>query len=285
MGSDMNLKETLVYGKNYLKQCNIGDSDIIAKVLVAYVFKIEKDKLILHYEDEIKQDSFNEYKKIIEKIVNGIPLQYITNNQDFMNMNFYVDENVLIPQPDTEILVQEVIDVYKGRTCKILDLCTGSGAIGIALAKYIDNSSIIACDISTKAIQIAKLNAERNLVHKKMKFFCSDMFENINDRDFDIIVSNPPYIESNVIDTLDRQVKNEPHIALDGGKDGLDFYRIIASNAYKYLKDSGKIFLEIGYNQKDAVINILNQSGHYDDIYSKKDYGGNDRIIVSTARR
>ena len=285
MGLDMNLKEVLIYGKNYLKGSNIDDIDIITKILVSHIYKIEKDKLILHYEDEIKQEKFFEYKNLIEKVASGIPVQYITNNQAFMKMNFYVDENVLIPQPDTEILVQEIICDYKGRPCKILDICTGSGAIGIALARYIAESSIIACDISAKAIQIAKLNAEKNLVHKKVKFICSDMFENINDRDFDVIVSNPPYIETHIIDTLDRQVKNEPRIALDGGEDGLNFYRIIANTAYKYLKDRGKIFLEIGYNQKDAVTNILKENGHYDDIYSKKDYGGNDRIIVSTARR
>ena len=202
-----------------------------------------------------------------------------------MNLNFYVDENVLIPQPDTETLVEEVINEYKEKKCDILDLCTGSGAIAISLAKYINESNIVASDISMKALQIAKLNAEKNLVRKKIEFIESDMFNKIYKDDFDIIVSNPPYIKTKVIEKLDRQVKNEPYIALDGGADGLKFYKIIIENAYKYIKNEGKVFLEIGYDQKNELINLFKENNHYENIYSKKDLGGNDRIIVATVRR
>ena len=167
----------------------------------------------------------------------------------------------------------------------VLDLFSGSGAIGISLAKYIDKSIVFASDISEKAIQIAKLNAEKNTVWKRMKFIESNMFENISEKFFDAIVSNPPYIETDVIETLSIQVKNEPYMALDGGLDGLKFYRIIADEAWKHIKDDGKLFLEIGYNQKEMVENILKQSGKYCDIYSKKDLGDNDRIVVATVRR
>ena len=211
----------------------------------------------------------------------GIPIQYITNIQEFMKLDFYVDENVLIPQPDTEILVEEVIKYYKDTTCKVLDLCTGSGAIGISIAKYIEDSNVMATDISNKALQIAKLNAEKNLVHKKMEFVESDLFENIVQNKFNVIVSNPPYIRTSEINKLDMQVQNEPHIALDGGNDGLFFYRIIAKNAYKFLEESGRLFLEIGYDQKDDVIQLLQSTNMYKNIYSKKDLGGNDRIIVA----
>ena len=200
---------------------------------------------------------------MLNKVVEGIPVQYITNRQEFMGLEFYVDENVLIPQPDTEILVEEVIEKYKDRECKILDLCTGSGAIGIALAKYIEGSEVFASDISCKALQIAKLNAERNLVHRKMNFIESNMFENLakfKAEKFDVIVSNPPYIKSDVINQLDIQVKNEPHLALDGGADGLEFYRLIADNANLYLKDNGMLFLEIGYDQRDSVIKLLKKN-------------------------
>ena len=173
-----------------------------------------------------------------------------------MKLKFYVDENVLIPQPDTETIVEKIIKDYEGKKVKILDLCTGSGAIGISLAKYIEESEVTALDISMKALQIAKLNAEKNLVHKKMKFILSDMFEKIENEKFDIIVSNPPYIESDTIKTLEKQVQNEPSIALDGGKDGLKFYKIIADYAWKYLNVNGKIYLEIGYNQKEKVIKL-----------------------------
>lgn len=284
----MLFKELVNFGRKYLEENNIKDSSIISKILIEYLCDISRESVVYHYEDIIEIDKVNRYKELLNKVVEGIPVQYITNRQEFMGLEFYVDENVLIPQPDTEILVEEVIEKYKDRECKILDLCTGSGAIGIALAKYIEGSEVFASDISCKALQIAKLNAERNLVHRKMNFIESNMFENFakfKAEKFDIIVSNPPYIKSDVINQLDIQVKNEPHLALDGGVDGLEFYRLIADDANLYLKDNGMLFLEIGYDQRDSVIKLLKKNNFYSDIYSKKDLGGNDRIVVSTIRR
>lgn len=281
----MNLKELLNYAKIYLCKNEIEDAGIISKLLIEYVFNIEKEKIILFYEKELDENGIKNYKNLLEKIVLGAPVQYITNKQEFMKMNFYVDENVLIPQPDTEILVEEIINQYNGKKCKILDLCTGSGAIAVSLAKYLEYAEIVASDISVKALQIAKLNAEKNLVHRKIKFIESDMFSKINDNNFDIIVSNPPYIKTEIIKKLDAQVKKEPNIALDGGEDGLKFYKIIIRNSYKYLTDNGKLFLEIGYDQREDVIKLLNKNNYYDNIYSKKDLGKNDRIIVASIRR
>ena len=281
----MNLKEILKYGKEELIKNNIEDASIIAKELAEYIFKITRAQIIANNDMEFSKDQTDNYINSIKKISTGIPIQYITNNQEFMNLNFYVDENVLIPQPDTETLVEEVINEYKEKKCEILDLCTGSGAIAISFAKYINESNIVASDISMKALQIAKLNAEKNWVRKKIEFIESDMFDKIYKEDFDIIVSNPPYIKTKVIEKLDRQVKNEPYIALDGGADGLKFYKIIIENAYKYIKNEGKVFLEIGYDQKNELINLFKENNHYENIYSKKDLGGNDRIIVATVRR
>lgn len=281
----MNLKEILKYGKEELIKNNIEDASIIAKELAEHIFKITRAQMIANNDMEFSKDQTDNYINSIKKISTGIPIQYITNNQEFMNLNFYVDENVLIPQPDTETLVEEVINEYKEKKCEILDLCTGSGAIAISLAKYINESNIVASDISMKALQIAKLNAEKNLVRKKIEFIESDMFNKIYKDDFDIIVSNPPYIKTKVIEELDKQVKNEPYIALDGGADGLKFYKIIIENAYKYIKNEGKVFWEIGYDQKNELINLFKENNHYENIYSKKDLGGNDRIIVATVRR
>lgn len=281
----MNLKEILKYGKEELIKNNIEDASIIAKELAEHIFKITRAQMIANNDMEFSKDQTDNYINSIKKISTGIPIQYITNNQEFMNLNFYVDENVLIPQPDTETLVEEVINEYKEKKCEILDLCTGSGAIAISLAKYINESNIVASDISMKALQIAKLNAEKNLVRKKIEFIESDMFNKIYKDDFDIIVSNPPYIKTKVIEELDKQVKNEPYIALDGGADGLKFYKLIIENAYKYIKNEGKVFLEIGYDQKNELINLFKENNHYENIYSKKDLGGNDRIIVATVRR
>ena len=218
----------------------------------------------------------------IDKIINGKPIQYITNEQEFMKLKFYVDENVLIPQPDTEILAEKIIDEYSDKEVKIWDLCTRSGAIAISLAKYIKKSNIIATDISNKDIQIAKLNAEKNLVHKKIKFILSDMFKNIENDTFDLIVSNPPYIKTDVINNLEKSVQNEPNIALDGGEDGLKFYKIIAENAYKFLNNNGKLYLEIGFDQKENVINLLQKTYKYNEITCIKDLAGNDRLIIAS---
>lgn len=275
----MKIKEALSKGIEKLKINNIEEASLKARMLLSHILKQNKEYLLIHSEKEIDEKDFFIG---IDNLIKNTPIQYIINKQEFMNMEFYVDENVLIPQPDTEILVEEVIKLANDKhEVKILDLCTGSGCIAIALSKNIRKAKITATDISIKAIQIAKLNAERNLVKSNnISFIESDMFENIQDR-FDIIVSNPPYIETEVIETLSEEVRKEPILALDGGKDGLKFYRQIAENAYKYLNSEGCLCLEIGYNQKEKVIQILENIKQYKNIYCKKDLGNNDRIIIA----
>ncbi len=276
----MKIEELLRYGKEKLEKQKVEDASIIPRILMQYVLKIDRNKLIINKNDNVDINKENEYKEYIEKIINGKPIQYITNNQEFMKLNFYVDENVLIPQPDTEILVEEVIkSIDKMENIEILDMCTGSGCIGISLAKNIENTKVTLVDISKEAIEIAKKNAIQNEVESKVTFIKSDMFENVK-RKFDIIVSNPPYIKTDIIQTLDKQVQNEPHIALDGGEDGLNFYKILINEAYKYLKKDGKIFLEIGYDQKQEVESLAKQSKQYKKIETIKDLSQNDRVII-----
>lgn len=280
----MNINEALIYGRKYLLNTNIEEAPLKIRLLLEHVLNMNKFELVINHMQEIPDNKIKEYEFGLEKIKNNTPIQYITNHQEFMKLNFYVDENVLIPQPDTETLVEEVLKYceqnFKNTNVKILDLCTGSGAIAISLAKYIENAEITASDISNKAIQIAKLNAEKNLVHTKIKFIESDMFTDINETNFDIIVSNPPYIEKDVISTLSKEVQKEPHLALDGGIDGLDFYRTIVNTGRNYLVNNGKIFVEIGYNQKDKLFNLIND---FDKSLNKecvKDLDGNDRVII-----
>ena len=277
----MKIKELINYGTEILINNNVEDSYIVAGLLTQKLLNISKVQLIIKSEDEIEAGLENKYKNMVNKVVQGTPLQYITNEQYFYGLKFYVDENVLIPQPDTEILVEEVINIinlFKDKgNIKILDMCTGSGCIGISLAKNIKNSKVTLVDISKKALDIAKKNAEENNVN--VEIINSDMFKNINEK-YNLIVSNPPYIETSVIKTLSKEVQNEPNLALDGGKDGLEFYRILASKAYKYLEEDGFLIMEIGYNQKEAVTKILEEAKKYKNIYSKKDLTGNDRIIV-----
>lgn len=270
----MNISELLVNGKHLLK--DIEDGNIKTRILLEYILKLSREKIVSNPNIEVSDNNVESYLNKINDIKNGMPIQYITNKQEFMKLNFYVDKNVLIPQPDTEILVEKAIEICNnhGNDIKILDLCTGSGAIGISIAKNIKNAKVYATDIKNTVIDIAKQNAKQNNVDN-IEFIVSDMFENIQEKDFDIIVSNPPYIETDVIKTLPTEVRNEPIIALDGGKDGLKFYKIILSEYKKYLKKDGYLLLEIGYNQAKSVGELINLN--YSII---EDLAGNDRVII-----
>mgnify|MGYP001084442262 CR=1 FL=1 len=278
----MEIRQAIIENAKILKENNITDAYNIARILMAHTINKNKEYLIINDKEILADEILQLYNTNIEKVKNGYPLQYITNSQEFMKLNFYVDDNVLIPQPDTEILVEEIIRIckteYKGKRIKLLDLCTGSGAIAICIKKYVGNVEIIATDISYNALEVAKKNTRLNNV--EIKFIESNMFENINDR-YDIIVSNPPYIETETLKTLSKDVQCEPILALDGGIDGLSFYREISKNSYEYLKKDGYLVLEIGYNQKNNVIDILEKENKYKDIKCIKDLENNDRVIIS----
>lgn len=280
----MTIAQNLKIAINNLKQKSIEEPMLKARLLLCYILNVSKEYLIIHSNESLAKEKEEEYESAIQKILDGYPLQYITNNQEFMKLNFYVDENVLIPRADTEITVEEVITYCKYKeNVKILDLCTGSGAIAVSLGKYIENCEITAVDICDKALEVAKRNAINNDV-KNIKWILSDLFEKVEDK-FDIIVSNPPYIKKEVILELDKEVQKEPVIALDGGLDGLDFYKKIIMEAPKYLKEDGTIFLEIGYDQKEEVIDIINNTNEYTALTSKKDLAGNDRMVRATKKR
>lgn len=275
----MNIKQAIIIATKKLKENDIEDASIIARILMSYILKQPKEYLIINDKEEIKIDDEKKYGENIEKIKNGYPIQYITHHQEFMKIDFFVDENVLIPQPDTEILVEETIKKCSNKSdIKILDLCTGSGDIAVSLAKNIEKSIITASDISDKALEIARKNAIDNDV--KIELIHSNLFEKI-DKKFNIIVSNPPYIESKTIESLSENVKCEPMIALDGGEDGLYFYRKIAIEAPEFLEKNGYLIMEIGFNQKESVINILKETKKYEDIEAIKDLAGNDRVICA----
>ena len=270
----MNIDELLKQGKQLLK--NVEDGHIKARILLENVLNKSREYIVANSELDVDQNNIDIYLENIDKIKSGMPIQYITNKQEFMKMDFYVNKNVLIPQPDTEILVEEAIKIcntYSG-DIKVLDLCTGSGAIGISIGKYVKNAKVYATDISDEAINIAKKNAKQNNVNN-IEFIISDMFDNIKETNFDIIVSNPPYIETDVIQLLSEEVKKEPIIALDGGKDGLKFYKIILSEYKKYLESEGYLLLEIGYDQAKSVGKLINSN--YNII---KDLAGNDRVVI-----
>lgn len=278
----MTIKELLTKGTIMLKGENLDSPSVKARLLLQDTLNKSRQYLLVHETEEVNEALKNKYLTNIEKVKNGTPIEHITHIKEFMKLNFYVNENVLIPRQDTEILVEEAIKIAKKINAKkILDLCTGSGAIAISLAKYIENAEITATDISQEAIRVAKRNAINNEVENSITFIESDLFENIANTKYDMIISNPPYIKKDIIKKLSKDVQNEPHIALDGGYDGLRFYRKIANKAYEYLKFGGYLCLEIGYDQKESVTEIIEQEQKYINTYCKKDLFDNDRIIVT----
>ena len=232
----------------------------------------------------MSEDEERLFNKFINERLNNRPIAYIVENREFMGLDFYVKEGVLIPRPDTEVLVEEVIELGKDKgPINILDIGTGSGAITVSLAKYLENAEITSVDISDIALEIGKINAVNNNVDNKINFVKSDLFTNIDkNMKFDIIVSNPPYIKREVIETLDKQVKDfEPYNALEGGVDGLDFYRAITSQAKDYLKEGGILAYEVGHDQSEDVSKLMEKDG-YTNIYTRKDLQQIDRVVIGS---
>ena len=276
MMKKMEINKILKEGQEILKKANIDIKE--ARLLLSLAMNISLTDLISKKEcTEYEYKLFLEY---VSKRANHTPFAYISNKKEFMKLNFVVNENVLIPREDTEILVQNVIqyaNTLNKDNIKILDLCTGSGAIAISFAKYINNVNVVASDISELALNVAKENAIINDV--KVTFIHSDLFKDIALQKFDIIVSNPPYIKKNDLDNLQEEVKKEPQLALDGGEDGLDYYRIIINHSKEYLECNGLLALEIGFDEAEDIKKLM-QDNSYKNIEIIKDLSNNDRVVL-----
>lgn len=254
------------------------------QLIMCHILKIDRLSLILDQNRELSQTDYDSYMKLVEERAAGRPVQYIIGEQEFMGLDFYVDERVLIPRGDTEVLVEAIIDIYKDKKCKFAEVGTGSGAIAISLVRLMEKSQGITLDISDDALEVARKNAESNGVLDRLSLVKSDVFSNlqVEDNSLDFIVSNPPYIPSEVVDTLHIRVKDfEPHMALDGGRDGLDFYRRIVDESVKYLKKGGMVFFEVGHDQSVDVSKLFEERG-YKDIYTIKDLQGFERVVIAT---
>lgn len=269
-------RELYQAARDMLKQQEITDAEVDAWYLLAHVFNIRRTDYLLHQEEEAPEAEAARYISLIKERAKNIPLQHLTGTQEFMGLEFDVNEHVLIPRQDTEILVEEVLKVCKDK--EILDMCTGSGCIIISLAKLGNLSRAVAVDISEKALEVAANNAIKHNVN--IEYIKSNLFEEV-EGNYDIIVSNPPYIPTEDIKTLMPEVQfHEPILALDGTGDGLEFYRRIASEAKSFLKNEGYAFFEIGHDQGEAVKQILTQEG-FADIYVKQDLSGLDRVVMA----
>ena len=268
--------------KEYISNINNIEDIEYNDILRITSFVLKKDKNYLHLEDIYINDQTSVIlKNTLDKFyIDKVPLQYILGLQNFYNEEYIVNENVLIPRSDSEILVEKAIEyIFKYGLNNMLDLCSGSGCIGISI---LNNSNIKKCtfvDISKNALDITNKNIIHNKVKKKVLTIKSDLFDEINDK-FDLIVSNPPYIKSKEINNLSEYVKKEPLIALDGGNDGLDIYRKILNNASKYLNKNSFLMLEIGFDQLEDIQAIINENSNFELIEHVKDLGNNDRVVI-----
>ena len=293
------MKELLKIGATALERAGCMDPRIDAELLMRHMLSLDKQQLFIKSPNLLDEKTCEAFFKLIDIRAGGMPVQYITGEQEFMGITFKVDENVLIPRQDTETLVEEVISEIKkeigsGKVPRggysVLDLCCGSGAIGVSLCKLMNDVKVTAADISVKALAVAIQNAKDARVFKRMKFIESDLLaalkKGFRGSKYHLIVSNPPYIESSVIPTLQREVaEHEPLIALDGGEDGLDFYRRIVAEAPIYLKKGGMLIMEIGYNQGAALMDLIDETGKYEKAEIVKDLAGLERIVKCRAKK
>ena len=280
-------ENALAWGQAALGMLPNGKNE--ARIILTYATGLSATEQITRAKELMKNEDFQEYEKRIYARIEGVPLQYIVGMQEFMGLPFRVNPSVLIPRLDTEILVEQVLDLIAGkglRRPEILDLCTGSGAIGISIAAKIPDATVTMTDVSEEALKTAMGNASLNEVSRRCIFALGNMFDAIpENKVYDIIVCNPPYIESDVIDTLSVEVKDhEPRIALDGGRDGLGFYRVIANEASMHLRSGGTLALEIGSDQAVEVKRLLNRAKTYEGTRVVRDLAHLDRVVMAERR-
>lgn len=282
--SEDSVGNALRWGEEALSEIENGRNE--AHILFSYVTGMTKTDTIIRRDEILRTEDFEEYKRLIDKRLSGTPLQYLTKVQEFMGLPFRVSPAVLIPRLDTEVLAEKVTSIVKGlelKNAEILDMCTGSGILGITVANEFKDATVTMTDLSVDAINVAMGNAHLNGVYDRVKFALGNMFDALSeDAKFDVIISNPPYIESDVIETLSTEVKDhEPRTALDGGEDGLDFYRIIARDASKHLNANGVLALEIGHDQGASVKQLLVETGEYVAVTVLQDLNGMDRVVIA----
>lgn len=271
----MTYREAVEFGAKCLTDAGVPDAALDAWYLLQMVCKIERSYYYVHGEEDITQDAQKEYEIAVQRRAEHIPLQYIIGEQEFMGLRFKVNSNVLIPRQDTETLVEQVLKIVKPGM-KVLDLCTGSGCVLISVLKNAPELTGMGSDISKTALLVAKENAKLHEVDAE--WVRSDLFDNITET-FDVIMANPPYIPTGEILSLMPEVRDfEPENALDGGADGLDFYRKIAGQVKDYLNPGGYVYMEIGYDQGEAVSELMRNAG-FTEVEVIKDLARNDRVV------
>lgn len=276
----------LKQAKQILKEHGVGDPLRDSEIILAQELKKCRVQFYLDKNRILSKKTLSSFRKKILKRAERFPLAYVTGNTNFMGLDFFVDKNVLVPRQETELLVEkamEILKTFRKKKVFVLDVGTGCGNIAVSIAKLLKNSEVYASDISSKALNIAKKNAILNKTGDKIVFLKGSLFEPCKklklDQKFDLIVSNPPYIPSKEIDSLQKEVQFEPRMALDGGKDGLDLYRSIIKQAPVYLKKGGCLLFEIGIGQLRKIKKLINDTGKFEEPKVFKDYSSIDRVV------
>ena len=278
----MNIQLAIEKGINILKNCNIQNAQLDTEILLAKVLRSNRKDLILNNHKDLNDKKFKYFKKLIKERANRKPIAYLLNKKFFWDNEFYVNEDTLIPRPDTELVIEEVLRLSKNKNkLNILDIGVGSGCILLSILKEKKNFNGTGIDINKKTLDISKINAKKLNLDQRTKFYKSDV-DKFTQGKYDLIVSNPPYIKKSYLKYLESDVlKFEPNLALDGGLDGLSVIRKVIKKSSELLKKNGKFILEIGFDQKNKVIKLLNNKGFYINS-TVKDLANNDRCIIST---
>jgi release factor glutamine methyltransferase len=281
------INELMEIGLEKLKRLDFANPQLELRLILSKLLNKDKSYVYAFGDKEVSEDIREKFMEIVKLRSQGYPFQYIMKEKEFMGLDFYIEDGVLIPRPDTEILVEYIIEYiqknYRDVDIKVLDLGIGSGAISLSIANYCPNAFIYGVDIEDTPIKVSNINKER-LNIANARFLKGNMFDAISkfnlEKSFHIIASNPPYIPSEEIEKLQIEVKTyEPRIALDGGDDGLRFYRLISSQAKDYIVDGGLLIFEIGFNQGESVKKIL-EKNNYNDVIVLKDLQGHDRVVL-----
>ena len=278
----MNIENILKEGIDILQKNKIANPQLDSEILLSNSIKRDKKHIILNPKEVLNSEQLRKFKSLIERRKKGEPIAYLINKKEFWKDEFFVNKDVLIPRPDSELIIEQVLKIYsKDVQLQVLDIGTGSGCILLSILKERSNFYGTGIDISKKSINVSKFNAKQLNLTNRVKFFHSSV-DNFNNGKYDIIVSNPPYIEQLSLKYLEKDVVNfEPKLALSGGFDGFSKIRKVINKASILIKKNGKFILEIGFNQKNKVIKILKEEGFYVNK-AIKDYGNNDRCIIST---
>jgi release factor glutamine methyltransferase len=277
---DANISSFLNWSKRQLAEAGVPSPRLDSEIILAHILNISRTDLWTQNQRILSEYEIKIVKKYTERRLNREPISQICGHQEFWSLDFVVDENVLSPRPETELLIETALNCIYSPTAKILDLGTGSGAIAVTMAKEISECKVLAIDIDPKALIIAKENSKRHGVTNRIEFICADLRTSDWSGCFSLILSNPPYIKSEDIEKIMPEVRNyEPGKALDGGVTGLDFYRSIIPMAVDRLEENGFLILEIGHDQADEVTALLNNFSCYQNIKVIQDYSGYDRVV------